>query len=250
MSLEQPLLRRAVFGYKPSDVDSLLAGRDGMLRHAMQRYQTAKDNATQLQSELSSARSALEEKDTEIASLLEQVAGLNGTVDELRAAAPEPTNAGKSGDVTSALMAEELGRILSVAEGSAERIVEQARVLSERQVQGADRLWSQVEAERRRFASWRGELEPRIRSAQAGIDEAIKRVDHVADRLQEAIAPAASAMSALVEELQQLAESSRPPLLVAPSHAPNGPMLHSPEHPETKPASTRWNPGTGSIHRR
>jgi SMC interacting uncharacterized protein involved in chromosome segregation len=219
MSLDEPLLRKTVFGYKTSDVDRLLSGRDSMLRLAVQRYQNATSALAERDNELASMRIALDEKEAELVSLRERIDGLTHDLARVRAEAGPPDK--KKSELTSALLTQELGRILSTAESSAERIVNEARALSQRQIQGAERLWAEVEEERRRFASWRSGLEARMRSAQAGIAEALKQMEQVSDRIDEAIAPSAEAMRVVVDELEDLADASRPPLSVAPPRPPD-----------------------------
>jgi DNA repair exonuclease SbcCD ATPase subunit len=227
MSGETPLLRKGLFGYRQKEVVSFLAGREAMLQHAIRKFEATKAHAAGLESELSSAVTKLQEKESEVELLREENEDLNRLVERLRAE-DQPQPRSEAAELTGSLVAQELGRLLTVAEGSAERIIEQARDLGEREVESAEQMWRQVEQERRRFATWRGELEPRIQSAQAQIAEAVKRVDSVSDRLQEVLAPVTSTMSSLLGELQELAKTSRPPLVVTPARPPQIAEPHAP----------------------
>jgi hypothetical protein len=120
-------------------------------------------------------------------------------------------------DVTSRFLTEELAGILAAAEESAARIVERARASTQRQIMESNRLWREVQAEVARFASWRDQVEPVIRQVQSKVDSVRGLVDDVPDRIRQALAPMADAISSIDVDMAELASALTPPLLLTPS---------------------------------
>ena len=112
---------------------------------------------------------------------------------------------------------EELAGILAAAEESAAGIVERARITTERQITESTRLWREVEAEVSRFASWREQVEPVIRRIAGKVDDVRTRIEEVPERIREALAPMADAISSLDSDMAELAAATTPPLLLKPS---------------------------------
>ena len=119
-------------------------------------------------------------------------------------------------EVTSSF-SEELAGILAAAEESAAGIVERARITTERQIAESTRLWREVEAEVTRFSSWRDEVEPVIRRIAGQVDDIRARIEQVPERIREALAPMADAISSLDSDMAELAAASTPPLLLKPA---------------------------------
>jgi chromosome segregation ATPase len=123
----------------------------------------------------------------------------------------------ETADITNRFLTEELAGILAAAEESAARIVERARATTQRQIARSNRVWRDVQAEVSRFAAWRQEVEPLIRGVQSKVEGARSEIEEVPERIRQALAPMADAISAIDADLAELASASNPPLLLAPS---------------------------------
>lgn len=130
---------------------------------------------------------------------------------------PPPVTEPRKDDVTSRFLTEELAGILAAAEESAARIVERARASTQRQIMESNRLWREVQAEVARFASWRDQVEPAIRQVQSKVDSVRGLVDDVPERIRQALAPMADAISSIDADMAELASALTPPLLLTPS---------------------------------
>jgi peptidoglycan hydrolase CwlO-like protein len=120
-------------------------------------------------------------------------------------------------DITSKFLNEELAGILHAAEESSARIVERARATTQQQIAQSNRLWREVQAEVARFASWREEVEPVIRTVQGKVDGVRSQIEQVPERIRQALAPMADAISTIDADLAELAAACSPPLLLTPS---------------------------------
>jgi len=135
---------------------------------------------------------------------------------------PEPEleheqRAAQVSGVTSRFLNEELGSILNAAEESAARIVERAHESTEHQITESNRLWREVQAELARFVAWREQVDPLIHGIQTRVHDVRGTVEEVPERIRQALAPMADAISSLDGELGDLASAWNPPLLLTPS---------------------------------
>jgi hypothetical protein len=135
---------------------------------------------------------------------------------------PAPAQAVASGvssetiDLTNRFLTDEIQGILAAAEESAARIVERARATTQHQIAQSNRLWREVQAEVSRFATWREQVEPVIRSVQAKVESVRGQIEEVPDRIRQALAPMADTISSVDADLAELAAASTPPLLLTP----------------------------------
>jgi predicted nucleic acid-binding Zn-ribbon protein len=119
-------------------------------------------------------------------------------------------------DLTNRFLTDEIQGILAAAEESASRIVERARSTTQRQVDQSNRLWDEVQAEVSRFAAWREQVEPVIRSVQSKVESVRSQIEEVPERIRQALAPMADSISGVDADLAELAAASSPPLLLTP----------------------------------
>jgi predicted nucleic acid-binding Zn-ribbon protein len=119
-------------------------------------------------------------------------------------------------DLTNRFLTDEIQGILAAAEESAARIVERARSTTQRQVDQSNRLWNEVQAEVSRFAAWREQVEPVIRSVQSKVESVRTQIEEVPERIRQALAPMADSISNVDADLADLAAASSPPLLLTP----------------------------------
>jgi hypothetical protein len=133
---------------------------------------------------------------------------------------PEPAaeqRAAQVSGVTSRFLNEELASILNAAEESAARIVERAHDSTEHQISESNRLWREVQAELARFVAWREQVDPLIHGIQTRVHDVRGTVEEVPERIRQALAPMADAISSLDGDLGDLASAWNPPLLLTPS---------------------------------
>jgi hypothetical protein len=119
-------------------------------------------------------------------------------------------------ELTNRFLTDEIQGILAAAEESASRIVERARSTTQRQVDQSNRLWNEVQAEVSRFAAWREQVEPVIRSVQSKVESVRTQIEEVPERIRQALAPMADSISSVDADLAELASASSPPLLLTP----------------------------------
>jgi hypothetical protein len=119
-------------------------------------------------------------------------------------------------DLTNRFLTDEIQGILAAAEESASRIVERARSTTQHQVDQSNRLWDEVQAEVSRFAAWREQVEPVIRSVQSKVESVRTQIEEVPERIRQALAPMADSISNVDADLAELASASSPPLLLTP----------------------------------
>jgi hypothetical protein len=191
MSFQTPVFRRTlVGGYDKEQVDRLLSERDALLRLSEARLHTA---------------------ETKIAELEEEV-------EAMRKESGEEMDRQEPGSQTSArFLTEELSSILSAAEEAATKIIERAKASTQQQIQEANRIWNEVQAEVSRFASWRERVDPAIGTTHSKMEEVKTQVLEVPERIRRALAPLAEAMGMLDADLAELGAAASPPLLLAPT---------------------------------
>jgi hypothetical protein len=153
--------------------------------------------------------------------LMETAPAMASSPEPAAAAAPavEPASPGVSSeamDLTNRFLTDEIQGILSAAEDSAARIVERARATTQHQIAQSNRLWREVQAEVSRFASWREQIDPVIRSVQSKVENVRSEIDGVPERIRHALAPMADSISSIDSDLAELASACSPPLLLTP----------------------------------
>jgi hypothetical protein len=119
-------------------------------------------------------------------------------------------------DLTNRFLTDEIQGILAAAEESSARIVERARATTQHQIAQSNRLWREVQAEVSRFATWREQVDPVIRSVKAKVESVRSQIDEVPERIRQALAPMADSISSVDADLAELASASTPPLLLTP----------------------------------
>src|SRR2546430_5443557 len=132
------------------------------------------------------------------------------------APAPPPVSP-ETAELTNRFLTEELAGILSAAEESASRIVERARATTQHQISRSNHLWREVQAEVARFASWREQVDPVIRSVQSKVEGVREHIEDVPEKIRQALAPMADSISAIDSDLAELAAACTPPLLLTPT---------------------------------
>ena len=207
-------LSRGLLGYRRSSVNQMIADRDIMLRQAEGRVRAAESKVSKMESDMA----AMRDQNAQLAQQIEQLRGELQSAPRAGASAGGPGAAGrqKQAEMTNKFLGDELSRILATANESATRIVERAHATTRQQVEDADRMWRESQAQVARFAAWRERVDPVMRSAQAKIDEVRSRIEDVPDQIRQALAPLADSIAGLDTDLADVNSVSNPPLLVTP----------------------------------
>ena len=220
MSSSSPKLPRKMLGYDPAAVDEVIAERDSMLSIAERRVRTAEAQVAKLEQQVKAQEDAL---------IQLEARRLQAEVE--REASPIVAEAPP--EQTSGSVGEELSKVVTSAEASTTQIIE-AWSATRHQIVQADLLWKAVQEEIVRFAAWREDVEPMMTMVQAYIDQARIQLEEVPQRVEEALAPAAEAMSAVATGMAEFANASTMPLLPKPLQ-PSGPYepdsAYADDHP-------------------
>jgi hypothetical protein len=189
-------IRRSLFGYRRSAVHELLLECDYTQRRAESHILAAEAKIAELQSELGDIEREIAGRDQQLATLQAEVARLEDRT----------TDGGPS------FVTDEVASILTAAHDAAARIVERARSVSERMYE-SNRREEGVRADATRLAAWREEALPVIRSARASMDAIRADLEHVTQRITDALTPleglaAIDDVVIAVEEPTDVAESA------------------------------------------
>lgn len=158
--------------------------------------------------------------ESELSRMRDENSRLNQQIEELRneirsrpAAMERAPESDSSTQITQRFLSEELSSILAAAEQTAARIIERARNSSEEQIAEADRMWRDAQQQIARFASWRDDVEPVIRTANSRIEDVRTKIEDVPEQIRAALAPLADAVLSLDRDLGQVLSAPNPPML-------------------------------------
>jgi hypothetical protein len=191
-----------MLGYDPAAVDEVIAERDSMLSIAERRVRAAEAHVAKLEQQVKAQEDALVELE---ARRLQVEAERE----------PSPKVGEPPAEPTAESVGEELSKVVTSAEASTTQIIE-AWSATRHQIMQADLLWKAVQEEIVRFAAWREDVEPMMTMVQGYIDQARIQLEEVPQRVEEALAPAAEAMSTVATGMAQFAKASTMPLLPKP----------------------------------
>jgi hypothetical protein len=131
---------------------------------------------------------------------------------------------------TQNLLAQEMSSILSAAQGTASRIIERAKAVSERHLERAGELERKLQDDLAGLDEWRHQALPIIRAAQSRMGDILATLEGATRTVAETIQP-----------LEQLLDLDRPAGAV---------MAPSPEAPVEAEVTTLEPPGDGESDRR
>jgi hypothetical protein len=174
-------LKRRLFGYSKRATREVLAQHEALVRAAEERAEAVEG----------------------------RLAALEGTLSVTR---DGPDLHGRQRQSAS-LLNEELDSILMAAEQAAARIVDRASIASEEELARARKLWHAVQDESARLLSWQTEFGRLARQAATSLGEATAAIGQVPDRIREAVAPVAEAVSSMESDVSDLIDASKPPTL-------------------------------------
>jgi len=233
---------RRVFGYRRSSVDQAISDRDMMLRQAEQRAREADARAAEMEERMAALHRQVTDQQVRLGGrereLSEQMTALHRRMGEVGAELAERDRAiveleahidrltqqpetprPEAVTAASERVSQEVARILSAAEDSAARIVEQARITAAHNTAVSQRQWREVQRSLARFAGWRDRVEPQMVEIHARLEELRSRIGEIPERVRAAFAPLADASAATEAGLQALFDDLTDPLVRAPSPA-------------------------------
>jgi hypothetical protein len=180
-----------VFGYGRRRITQLREERDAVVREADTQLRAAEGRIVRLRQALAAANAELRERDSQIKDLTTQVEAL----------AKNPDHA------TQNLLAQEMSAILSAAQGTASRIIERAKAVSDRHLERAGELERKLQDDLARLDEWRHQALPVIRAAQSRMGDILVTLEGATRVVAETMQP-----------LEQLLDIDRPAgAVVAPS---------------------------------
>jgi chromosome segregation ATPase len=258
-------LKRTLFGYSSASVRSALTERDASLDHASKNASAAEQRAARLSSELSETQgrlAGLEEQlraaqaqqerlaeleeqlraaqaqQERLAELEELVEGYRELIETQSAAAalsaersdaPEPPTGPSTGS--------ELAAMIEVAEQAVVSMLESTRVRADEELRAVDGERERIRRDVETMTAWRDRAAPMIVSLQAAMHEIQSHVAEIGLRVNEALSPVSTAVTALGAQLGSLDDLARAPSEVpAEAAAPSKPD-HVTRLPEEHPAS-------------
>lgn len=194
-------LTKELFGYRRSEVDQMLGERERYLRQAEARVAAAEQQAANLKAY--------------VRALLE----LNRRLDEQNRRLRDAVGAGDgetTEGLTQRLVNEQMTRILASAQQSAAAIVERAREVTTKRLEELDRMRLETNAEIGRYAAWRARIEPDLSGTKQRLETVAEHIASIPQQVRAALAPLASAVTALDHELTRARNVLHPPQVSLP----------------------------------
>jgi chromosome segregation ATPase len=181
---------------------------------AIQRAETAEARNREVEAQLASTRSALEESVDLTASLRADLDESEGDVASLRSelevrlgsTSPPPTRIGSE-----AATAEEVSALLRSTEEAMARIIEEARVRSDEELQEAEVVRAEVQEETEQLRAWRDRVSPLVGEVRRSVEQARTRSTDLRDRVHEALDSMTDAIMALGVRLEELGQVAANP---------------------------------------
>jgi uncharacterized coiled-coil protein SlyX len=226
----------SLFGYRRSTVIKLIEERDARLMHAESRVHAAEARVGELEKELETVKAQNARQGQHLELLRGQMVAIASRTQPLShylSSTPqmreEPAPAGteaprgkmpgpaerwqrvdrRPGQSASQPMVEELARVLSAAEEGAARIIHRAAITAQDQLARSTKAWEELRGEAAKVASWGQSMVPVITTVRSHLGEVRARIDDIPNRIQEALAPLAAAMTSIQESLVDLSSVCR-----------------------------------------
>jgi chromosome segregation ATPase len=177
-----------IFGYGRRRIHQLRQERDAVVQEAEKQLRAAEGRILRLRQALAAAKTELRDRDAQIKDLTTQIEAL----------AKDPDH------MTQNLLAQEMSSILSAAQGTASRIIERAKAVSERNLEKAGELERKLQEDLARLDEWRHQALPVIRAAQSRMGDILATLEGATRTVAETIQP-----------LEQLLDIDRPGTTVA-----------------------------------
>jgi len=207
-------VRRRLLGFSPKDVGRLLSDREWALEQANVRTRQAEAKLGQAAAEVESLRAAIADRDQAVAALNERVAALGQELTQLSLQMDAERRAAQDrGSTVTARFLAGLAPLLQAAEESAAQMLDQVRESTEQQVAEADRVRQVLRSELIQVDAWRTNLQGVIATVQSRLAESREQILGIPQRVEDALAPFAGAVTSLGGDLEELARLSRPPTL-------------------------------------
>jgi septal ring factor EnvC (AmiA/AmiB activator) len=129
-------------------------------------------------------------------------------------------------------VAEQLNSLLISAEGTAQRIVQEAEARARNQLAQAEQRIRAMEAESARLAAWSQQTEQMIQALSAAVADFRRDVEAIPQRISDALDPLASHVPVLVRQMEDLMGALSTPQAMMPSQPviPQGSDAMVPEH--------------------
>ncbi|MGH2573484.1 MAG: hypothetical protein ACRDGU_08405 [Actinomycetota bacterium] len=205
-------LSRSLFGYRRKVVIKLIEDRDRILREAESRVRAAEAKVGELESELVDLKAQNSRLDQQLELLRLQMASIaeaeppSGEEETVSVPSEAPVEApiAPARETVSSFVVEELTRIMSVAQEGAARIIDRAAASAREQIARSTEVWQSIQAEVSRLATWRHAMEPAVGNVRSRLDGIRVQIEDIPERIKQALAPLADALSSIDESLNEL----------------------------------------------
>jgi chromosome segregation ATPase len=205
-------LSRSLFGYRRKVVIKLIEDRDRILREAESRVRAAEAKVGELESELVDLKAQNSRLDQQLELLRLQMASIaeaeTPSVEEevvsVPSEAPVETPIAPARETVTSFVVEELTRIMSAAQEGAARIIDRAAASAREQIARSTEVRQGIQAEVSRLATWRHAMEPAVGNVRSRLDGIRVQIEEIPERIKQALAPLADALSSIDESLNEL----------------------------------------------
>jgi chromosome segregation ATPase len=239
--------REAILGQE-EQLRAAQAGSASLEEHLRQQAERLEQAAAEAAESPESLQRALEESagyKATVSAQQERLAELEVLVEGYRelvetqgaAAAPsaEPSNAQEP--PTGPSTASELAAVIEVAEQAVASIMESTRVRAEEELRAVDGERERIRRDVETMTAWRDRAAPMIVSLEAALHEIQSQGAEIGLRVNEALSPVSTAVTALGAQLASLDDLARAPLDVSTEAAAPSEPDHVTKLPEEHPAS-------------
>jgi chromosome segregation ATPase len=239
MGVEDPQLKRTLFGYSRDNVRRVLTAREAMFarvtqdahlaeekaRAAENRARAAEDKARVAQEETRATEGRLHEREAELVEARREL--------EERAEAASGPGAGEPdgrGVVADGLpvAAGGLTAVLEATEKAVTELIDDARHRGEEQMREAEHRQKDLETKIEQLTEWWNRVEPLVTDVRGSIDEAKDQVTSVPARIGSVLEPVTQAFASLGNRLATLTQMAAIP--ITGTHEPDPEAAPSPPH--------------------
>jgi chromosome segregation ATPase len=234
MGVEDPQLKRTLFGYSREDVRGMLTAREAMFarvtqdarlaeekaRAAENRARAAEEKARAAQEETRATEERLAERETELVEARRALEDRAGA-----ASSPGDGEPDGRGLVAEGLpvAAGGLTAVLEATEKAVSELIDDARHRGEEQMREAEHRQKDLETKIEQLTEWWNRVEPLVTDVRGSIDEAKDQVTSVPGRIGSVLEPVTQAFASLGNRLATLTQMAAIPITGTHDHDPGAP---------------------------
>ena len=240
MGVEDPQLKRTLFGYSRDNVRRMLTAREAMFARVTQDAHLAEERARTAESKARAAEERARVAREETRATEERLNELEAELVEARreleeragAAASSPGDGEPDGRGVVAeglpVVAGGLTAVLEATEKAVTELIDDARHRGEEQMREAEHRQKDLETKIEQLTEWWNRVEPLVTDVRGSIDEAKDQVTSVPARIGSVLEPVTQAFASLGNRLATLTQMAAIP--IDGTHEPDPEAPPSPPH--------------------